>query len=400
MSLLTGWQPDRVTGAGTTLLIRTDRVQRTADDLTAVGTALTQCWSGQAADAATVHTTQRAGEVEVFSERVRAAGTALVQAGEALATARAELLAAVQAAGAAGCTVTDDGTVVPPALPDPPSALAPDRLDAWRTDRDGAAAQTTALVGRLTAQIQGALTAAGQADDTAAAALNGLELPQISPPPVPVMMGLTGGEWGPLAGPVVPVGPATPSPPPQQPLGAPPGRPGLLSRFGHGLLDVAGLIPGFGEPADLLNATWYAVEGDKLNAGLSLAAAAPVVGWGATGAKAANKAKEVAEVARADVRARSYAHSSAQAAQLRRQLASEDQMSQAGAAIIGQSTSKVLIDAPRLARTYGGDSVDWTKMTSSSYQRPTEGFSFETHWYQNTRTGDRVEFKTKLGGVR
>lgn len=48
--------------------------------------------------------------------------------------------------------------------------------------------------------------------------------------------------------------------------------------IGHGLLDVAGLIPIVGEPADLANAAWYAAEGQHLEAGLSLISMIPVVG--------------------------------------------------------------------------------------------------------------------------
>ncbi|WP_161487963.1 hypothetical protein, partial [Paenibacillus glacialis] len=51
------------------------------------------------------------------------------------------------------------------------------------------------------------------------------------------------------------------------------------------VLDVAGLIPGIGEAADLLNAGIYAARGDYANAALSAAAAIPFVGWGATAAK-------------------------------------------------------------------------------------------------------------------
>jgi hypothetical protein len=57
----------------------------------------------------------------------------------------------------------------------------------------------------------------------------------------------------------------------------------------HLSLDVAGLIPGFGEGADLLNAGLYFIEGDRLNGGLSLTAAIPFVGWYSTAAKGAVK---------------------------------------------------------------------------------------------------------------
>ncbi len=47
---------------------------------------------------------------------------------------------------------------------------------------------------------------------------------------------------------------------------------------GHGSLDIAGLIPVVGEPADLANAAWYAGEGAYLEAGLSLISIVPIVG--------------------------------------------------------------------------------------------------------------------------
>lgn len=46
----------------------------------------------------------------------------------------------------------------------------------------------------------------------------------------------------------------------------------------HGVLDVAGFIPAVGAVPDLINAGIYALEGNGLEAGLSLAAAVPVVG--------------------------------------------------------------------------------------------------------------------------
>ena len=57
----------------------------------------------------------------------------------------------------------------------------------------------------------------------------------------------------------------------------------------HTGLDVFGLIPGFGEVADLINGGIYAFEGDFSNYGLSLVAAIPIYGWTATTAKWAKK---------------------------------------------------------------------------------------------------------------
>ena len=56
---------------------------------------------------------------------------------------------------------------------------------------------------------------------------------------------------------------------------------------------------------------------------------------------------------------------------------------------------RVLRDSPRLASIYGGDAAVWAKMRSSSYTAA-DGVRFETHWYENIRTGTRVEFKTKF----
>lgn len=47
---------------------------------------------------------------------------------------------------------------------------------------------------------------------------------------------------------------------------------------GHLTLDVAGLFPGAGEFADITNAVWYALEGEYLNASLSLISSIPALG--------------------------------------------------------------------------------------------------------------------------
>jgi len=50
------------------------------------------------------------------------------------------------------------------------------------------------------------------------------------------------------------------------------------SDVGHGALDIVGLVPVFGEAADLTNAAWYAAEGNYLDAGLSAISTVPIVG--------------------------------------------------------------------------------------------------------------------------
>jgi hypothetical protein len=80
---------------------------------------------------------------------------------------------------------------------------------------------------------------------------------------------------------------------------------------------------------------------------------------------------------------------------LGRQLASEGQTAESGSAFAGSGTSTALRDAPRLAQQYGGAPEDWMKMTSSRYTGA-DGFSFETHWYQNDVLGQALEHKTNF----
>ncbi|WP_342481501.1 phage baseplate assembly protein V [Paenibacillus sp. FSL L8-0340] len=63
------------------------------------------------------------------------------------------------------------------------------------------------------------------------------------------------------------------------------------------VLDVAGLIPGVGEIADLANAGIYALRGDYLNASLSLAATVPGAGWAVTRTKLFVNSKKFMKVA-------------------------------------------------------------------------------------------------------
>ncbi|MEK5236161.1 phage baseplate assembly protein V [Paenibacillus sp. FSL L8-0470] len=63
------------------------------------------------------------------------------------------------------------------------------------------------------------------------------------------------------------------------------------------VLDVAGLIPGVGEIADLANAGIYALRGDYLNASLSVGASVPFAGWGPTGVKLLMKSEKFMKVA-------------------------------------------------------------------------------------------------------
>ena len=290
--VLLSWQPDRLGAVGETLLTRAADLQRSAGDLTSIGSGLSAVWSGAAAQAATAHHTRRSAEVDDLATVVHTAGQALLRAAEAIGQARTSLQSALAAASAAGCTVLDDGTVLPPARPPVPGGLTDEDRTAEQAEADATAAAQAAGAARLAAQIRAALTAAGAADATSSAALSALQPPQVSPPPQPVRMGLSGGQWGPAPLPSCPVLPAAaPAPPPQEDDG------GFWSDLGHGVLEVAGLIPVLGEPADGINAVWYEAEGDHLNAGLSAAGMVPFLGWGATGAKLTVKGVKAADEA-------------------------------------------------------------------------------------------------------
>jgi RHS repeat-associated protein len=63
----------------------------------------------------------------------------------------------------------------------------------------------------------------------------------------------------------------------------------------HTVLDMAGLIPGFGMIFDGINGIWYVVEGDWVNAGLSAVSFVPIVGDVAGGARLGVKVVKAVE---------------------------------------------------------------------------------------------------------
>ena len=67
------------------------------------------------------------------------------------------------------------------------------------------------------------------------------------------------------------------------------------SEIGHTVLNVAGMVPVIGAPADAINAGWYAAEGDWGNAALSAATAIPGVGDFVGGARLGTTALKMAE---------------------------------------------------------------------------------------------------------
>lgn len=177
---------------------------------------------------------------------------------------------------------------------------------------DGQVAATTGIPassGRWTSDAPGFLgrSQLSPADyDAVRQAHPELALPAYQPPAPGT--NANGNTLGKVVGPSPPASvPATGANPPVSPETAAEADTGAKALDALQLgLDVAGLIPGIGEFADLANAGISAARGDWVGAGLSLAAAIPFGGWAATGAKAAKRvaaeagakaAKEAAEQA-------------------------------------------------------------------------------------------------------
>lgn len=87
------------------------------------------------------------------------------------------------------------------------------------------------------------------------------------------------------------------------------------------------------------------------------------------------------------------AASAADAADLAKSLASEEQIAQTGIGLAGSGTENALRVAQQLAQDYGGEPGDWAKMSSTARDMP-DGTHIETHWYENVVTGQRVEYKS------
>ena len=77
---------------------------------------------------------------------------------------------------------------------------------------------------------------------------------------------------------------------------------------------------------------------------------------------------------------------------LREQLAKEQQSSEKGKILF--EGGKDFRDAHKYVEKYGGKVEDWVKKTSSSYEKA-DGKLVETHWVENIKNGQRVDFKTK-----
>jgi hypothetical protein len=91
------------------------------------------------------------------------------------------------------------------------------------------------------------------------------------------------------------------------------------------------------------------------------------------------------------------AESAVNGLKLNKALASQSQTSEVGTTMAGAGARVPFREAARVAREHGGNASDWVKKSSSSYTAR-DGATFETHWVENVRTGQRVEVKTKFPG--
>ena len=73
------------------------------------------------------------------------------------------------------------------------------------------------------------------------------------------------------------------------------------AQLGHGLLDLVGLIPVIGEPADFVNGVWYFADDKPVDGAMSMGAMIPIAGWAVSGGKWVRrglKLEELAELSR------------------------------------------------------------------------------------------------------
>jgi hypothetical protein len=117
-----------------------------------------------------------------------------------------------------------------------------------------------------------------------------------------------------------------------------------------------------------------------------------VPGVAGLGIKASREAGEIAAKGAA-----TGAESAVSGLKLNKSLASQAQMGEVGTTMAGAGARVPFRDAARVAKEHGGNAADWVKKSSSSHTAR-DGATFETHWVENVRTGQRVEFKTKFPG--
>jgi RHS repeat-associated protein len=74
------------------------------------------------------------------------------------------------------------------------------------------------------------------------------------------------------------------------------------------------------------------------------------------------------------------------------ELLSDAKQGVGGRVIAGAGHSRKIDDVARLTSQHGGDAGDWAKVAGQTRTGP-GGISQQVHWYENVKTGQRVEFK-------
>ncbi|RDX39105.1 RHS repeat-associated core domain-containing protein [Vibrio campbellii] len=110
-------------------------------------------------------------------------------------------------------------------------------------------------------------------------------------------------------------------------------------------------------------------------------------------AEATIKLKQASNLDKVSDVGNSAARSPINSVNLNKQLGSQQQLGEAGVALAGAGSKTPIKDTKRLVNEYGGNASDWSKRSSSQHTA-SDGRKFETHWYENTSTGQRVEQKT------
>jgi acetylornithine deacetylase/succinyl-diaminopimelate desuccinylase-like protein len=154
----------------------------------------------------------------------------------------------------------------------------------------------------------------------------------------------------------------------------------------HVILDGVGMIPGLGEPADLLNAGLYAAEGNYAMAGLSLAAAVPIAGYAANALKTVKRLENGVEAV-------------AESAQIVRWGPAT------GAGPLGEDIAKtfrgasytehVTEEATTLYRAYGGDAGElssyWSRTPPSGPLQAKMDSALKAEWGNTATSVSKIE---------
>jgi hypothetical protein len=119
-----------------------------------------------------------------------------------------------------------------------------------------------------------------------------------------------------------------------------------LSDLGHTALDVASFVPGLGTVTGLVNAGWYAAEGDWGDAALSAATAIPIAGDFADAAKVGKDALTLGKDVEKGVKLTEEAETAAKAAKDGKDLAQEGGHAREEIEQIFRSAGKAATDGP------------------------------------------------------